>query len=81
VTNNQRKQLQWASMALELAENGLKNALKLRDTTDPATCSPELWNVRAARFSLTNVIGRFDPKTRTWIRAQNAANQSRTEEK
>jgi hypothetical protein len=50
--NSPDDNLRWALSALELAANGLKYRLKVKDTEDPATCATELWNVRCAVASI-----------------------------
>lgn len=73
MTKLERDQLRWANLGLELAENGLKWGLKVKDTDDPATCSTELWNLRVARRVIESIVGKFNPKTRRWVKRRSPA--------
>ncbi len=68
MTKKERDELRWANLGLELAESGLKYGLKVKDTKHPATCDTSLWNLRMARRVIESLAGKFDPKTRKWVR-------------
>lgn len=68
MTKKEIDQLRWANIGLELAENGMKYSLKVKDTNHPATCDTSLWNLRMARRAIESIAGKYDPKTKKWVK-------------